>query len=150
MKPDGEVRLMGAYIVRCNEVIMNEDGTLKEIHCTADMETGNGNPTDGRKIKGTIHWLSTKYAIDTTIKLYDFLFEIENTGDIPEGKTFDDYLNTSSVTVVEHAKLEPSLADAQPGERFQFVRAGYFVKDTKHEHVFNRIVGLKDSFPKGN
>ncbi len=150
MKPDGEVRLMGAYIVRCNDVILNEDGSVCEIRCTADLETGNGNPIDGRKIKGTIHWLSTKYALDTTVKLYDFLFEIENTGDIPEGKTFDDYLNTSSVTTVEHAKLEPSLADAQPGERFQFVRTGYFVKDTKHENVFNRIVGLKDSFPKGN
>ena len=150
MKPDGEVRLMGAYIVRCNEVITNDDGSVREIRCTADLETGNGNPTDGRKIKGTIHWLSTKYAVDTTMKLYDFLFEIENTGDIPEGKTFDDYLNTSSVTTVEHAKVEPSLADAKPGDRFQFVRTGYFVKDTKHENVFNRIVGLKDSFPKGN
>ena len=150
MKPDGEVRLMGAYIVRCNEVIMNDDGTIKELRCTADLETGNGNPVDGRKVKGTIHWLSTKYALDTTVKLYDFLFEIENTGDIPEGKTFDDYLNTSSVTTVEHAKVEPSLETAVPGDRFQFVRTGYFVKDTKHDNVFNRIVGLKDSFPKGN
>ena len=150
MKPDGEVRLMGAYIVKCNEIITNDDGSVKEIHCTADLDTGNGNPVDGRKVKGTIHWLSTQFAIDTTIKLYDFLFEIENTGDIPEGKTFDDYLNTSSVTTVEHAKIEPSLSEALPGDRFQFVRTGYFVKDTKHENVFNRIVGLKDSFPKGN
>ena len=149
MKPDGEVRLMGAYIVKCNDIIKNEDGSVKEIHCTADLETGNGNPLDGRKIKGTIHWLSTRFAIDTTVKLYDFLFEIENTGDIPEGKTFDDYLNTASVTTVEHAKIEPSLAEAQPLDRFQFVRCGYFVKDTKHDNVFNRIVGLKDSFPKG-
>ena len=150
MKPDGEVRLMGAYIVKCNEIVKNDDGTIREIRCTADLETGNGNPIDGRKIKGTIHWLSTKFAIDTTVNLYDFLFEIENTGDIPEGKTFDDYLNTASVTTVEHAKIEPSLAEAQPLDRFQFVRTGYFVKDTKHENVFNRIVGLKDSFPKGN
>lgn len=150
MKPGGEVRLMGAYIVRCDEIIKNEDGSVCEIHCTADLETGNGNPADGRKIKGTIHWLSTKYALDTTMKLYDFLFEIENTGDIPEGKTFDDYLNTSSVTTIEHAKVEPSLASAKAGDRFQFVRTGYFVKDTKHENVFNRIVGLKDSFPKSN
>ena len=150
MKPGGEVRLMGAYIVRCDEIIKNEDGSVCEIHCTADLETGNGNPADGRKIKGTIHWLSTKYALDTTMKLYDFLFEIENTGDIPEGKTFDDYLNTSSVTTIEHAKVEPSLDTAKAGDRFQFVRTGYFVKDTKHENVFNRIVGLKDSFPKSN
>ena len=148
MKPDGEVRLMGAYIVKCNEIIKNDDGSVKEIHCTADLETGNGMPTDGRKVKGTIHWLSSAYAKDTTVKLYDFLFDIENVDEIPEGKTFDDYLNRSSVTTVENAKIEPSLADAMPEERFQFVRCGYFVKDSKHQNVFNRIVGLKDSFPK--
>ena len=148
MKPDGEVRLMGAYIVKCNEIVKDDAGNVVEIRCTADLETKNGNPIDGRKVKGTIHWLSSEFAKDTTVKLYDFLFEIENTGDIPEGKTFDDYLNTSSVTTYEGAKIETALADADAGERFQFVRTGYFVKDTKHENTFNRIVGLKDSFPK--
>ena len=148
MKPDGEVRLMGAYIVKCNEIVKDEAGNVTEIRCTADLETKNGNPVDGRKVKGTIHWLSSKFAKDTTVKLYDFLFEIENTGDIPEGKTFDDYLNTGSVTTYEGAKIEASLDEASAGERFQFVRTGYFVKDTKHENTFNRIVGLKDSFPK--
>ena len=148
MKPDGEVRLMGAYIVKCNEIIKDGSGNVIEIRCTADLETKNGNPVDGRKVKGTIHWLSSKYAKDTTVKLYDFLFEIENTGDIPEGKTFDDYLNTSSVTTYKGAKIEESLDAASGGDRFQFVRTGYFVKDTKHENTFNRIVGLKDSFPK--
>jgi len=148
MKPDGEVRLMGAYIVKCNEIIKNASGDVVEIRCTADLETRNGNPADGRKVKGTIHWLSAKYAKDTTIKLYDFLFEIENTGDIPEGKTFDDYLNCNSVTTFEGAKIEESLLSAVGGDRFQFVRTGYFVKDTKHENTFNRIVSLKDSFPK--
>ena len=148
MKPDGEVRLMGAYIVKCNEIVKDEAGNVTEIRCTADLETKNGNPIDGRKVKGTIHWLSSKFAKDTTVKLYDFLFEIENTGDIPEGKTFDDYLNTASVTTYEGAKIEESLDTASTGERFQFVRTGYFVKDTKHENTFNRIVGLKDSFPK--
>ena len=148
MKPDGEVRLMGAYIVKCNEIIKDDAGNVVEIRCTADLETKNGNPVDGRKVKGTIHWLSSEFAKNTTVKLYDFLFEIENTGDIPEGKTFDDYLNTSSVTTYEGAKIEAALADADAGERFQFVRTGYFVKDTKHENTFNRIVGLKDSFPK--
>jgi len=148
MKPDGEVRLMGAYIVKCNEIVKDEAGNVIEIRCTADLETKNGNPVDGRKVKGTIHWLSSEFAKDTTVKLYDFLFEIENTGDIPEGKTFDDYLNTGSVTTYEGAKIEPSLDEASAGERFQFVRTGYFVKDTKHENTFNRIVGLKDSFPK--
>lgn len=139
---------MGAYIVKCNEIVKDDDGRIVEIRCTADLETGNGMPTDGRKVKGTIHWLSSRHACDTTVKLYDFLFDIENVSDIPEGKTFDDYLNLASEQTVEHAKIEPSLADAEPSERFQFVRCGYFVKDTKHDNVFNRIVGLKDSFPK--
>ncbi len=148
MKPDGEVRLMGAYIVKCNEVIKDEIGNIVEIRCTADLETGNGMPADGRKVKGTIHWLSSEYAKDTTVMLYDFLFDIENTSDIPEDKTYDDYLNTNSVIKLEGCKIEEAASKAKAGERFQFVRTGYFVKDTKHENVFNRIVGLKDSFPK--
>jgi glutaminyl-tRNA synthetase len=148
MKPDGEVRLMGAYIVKCNEIIKNDDGSIKEIRCTADIETGNGMPTDGRKVKGTIHWLSAPHAETTTVKLYDFLFDIENVDDIPEGKTFDDYLNKNSVTTIENAMIEPALVNAEADERFQFVRCGYFVKDSKNENTFNRIVGLKDSFPK--
>ncbi|MBR2343548.1 MAG: glutamine--tRNA ligase/YqeY domain fusion protein [Clostridia bacterium] len=148
MKPDGEVRLMGAYIVKCNEIIKNEDGTIKEIRCTADIETANGMPTDGRKVKGTIHWLSLPNAHKATVMLYDFLFDIENTADIPEDKTYDDYLNTASVVRIDGAMVEPALADAKSGERYQFVRTGYFVKDTKSENTFNRIVGLKDSFPK--
>ncbi|MBR3806632.1 MAG: glutamine--tRNA ligase/YqeY domain fusion protein [Clostridia bacterium] len=148
LKPDGEVRLMGAYIVKCCEVIKDTDGNITEIRCTADLETGNGMPTDGRKVKGTIHWLSADHALDTKVMLYDFLFDIENTADIPEDKTYDDYLNKNSVTEISGVKIEKSLAEAKPGERFQFVRVGYFVKDTKHEGTFNRIVGLKDSFPK--
>ena len=148
MKPDGEVRLMGAYIVKCNEIIKDADGNITEILCTADLETGNGMPVDGRKVKGTIHWLSADYAKRTTVMLYDFLFDIENTGDIPEDKTYDDYLNQNSVVRLDGCMIEESLCDAQPGEKFQFVRTGYFVKDTKHENTFNRIVGLKDSFPK--
>jgi len=148
MKPDGEVRLMGAYIVKCNEIVKNADGSVKELHCTADLETGNGMPTDGRKVKGTIHWLSAEHAKDATVRLYDFLFDIENTADIPEDKTYDDYLNKSSVTEISGAKVEESLFNSVAGERFQFVRCGYFVKDTKCENTFNRIVGLKDSFPK--
>ncbi len=148
MKPDGEVRLMGAYIVKCNEIIKNECGEVVEIRCTADLETKNNSPVDGRKVKGTIHWLSSNNCVDTTVMLYDFLFDIENTSDIPEGKTFDDYLNKDSVTKITGAKIEPQLAEAMPSDKFQFVRCGYFVKDTKHPNTFNRIVGLKDSFPK--
>jgi glutaminyl-tRNA synthetase len=146
MKPDGEVRLMGAYIVKCVSIEKNEDGSVKEIHCTADLEAGNGNPLDGRKIKGTIHWLSAKYAEDTTLVLYSNLFTLENVSDIPEGKTYEDYMDPNSALRIEGAKIEPALASAEQGERFQFVRSGYFVKDTKNPNTFNRIVSLKDGF----
>lgn len=146
MKPDGEVRLMGAYIVKCVSIEKNEDGSVKEIHCTADLEAGNGNPLDGRKIKGTIHWLSAKYAKETTLVLYSHLFTLENVADIPEGKTYEDYMDPNSALRIEGAKIEPALADAEAGERFQFVRSGYFVKDTKNPNTFNRIVSLKDGF----
>ena len=146
MKPDGEVRLMGAYIVKCVSIEKNEDGSVKEIHCTADLEAGNGNPLDGRKIKGTIHWLSAKYAKETTLVLYSHLFTLENVADIPEGKTYEDYMDPNSALRIEGAKIEPALANAEAGERFQFVRSGYFVKDTKNPNTFNRIVSLKDGF----
>ncbi|MBR5615289.1 MAG: glutamine--tRNA ligase, partial [Clostridia bacterium] len=110
--------------------------------------TRNGNPVDGRKIKGTIHWLSAKYAKDTTIKLYDNLLTLENPSDLPEDKTYNDYLNPASLVVIEGAKIEPSLADAKAGDKFQFVRDGYYCADSKHAGTFNRVVGLKDSFPK--
>lgn len=148
LKPDGEVRLMGAYIVKCVSVEHNADGSVAAVHCTADLETGNGNPADGRKVKGTIHWLSAEYARRADVMLYDYLFTLENIDDMPEGKTYGDYLNPNSVTKLEGCMIEPSLADAAPGERFQFVRNGYYVKDTKNADTFNRIVGLKDSYPK--
>ena len=146
MKPGGEVRLMGSYIVKCENVLQNDDGSIREIHCKADLETRNNNPADGRKIKGTIHWLSSKYAEDITLKLYDRLFTIENVGDIPEDKTYNDYLNPDSLITIEHAKAEISVSDAKPSEKFQFVRMGYFCKDTKYENTFNRVVSLKESF----
>ena len=95
-----------------------------------------------------MHWLSAKYAQDTTLMLYDNLLTIENPGDLPEGKTYNDYLNPNSLIKVEHAKIEPTLADAKVGDKFQFVRDGYYCKDSKYENTFNRVVGLKDSFPK--
>ena len=148
MKPDGEVRLMGAYIVKCNEVVKDEQGNVVELRCTADLETGNGNPVDGRKVKGTIHWVSAKYAIDATMRLYDYLFTLENVNDVPEGTNYLDYLNPNSLTELTGCKLEPSLAEAKTGDKFQFVRTGYFCKDSKDEGVFNQIVGLKDSWAK--
>ena len=148
LKPDGEVRLMGAYIVKCNEIIKDENGEIVEIRCTADLETGNGMPADGRKIKGTIHWLSSENAQKTTLMLYDKLFTIDNLGDMPEGKTYNDYLNPESLQKVENALIEKCLDEADAGEKFQFVRNGYYCKDTKYPNTYNRIVGLKDSYPK--
>ena len=146
LKPEGEVRLMGAYIIKCGEIIKDEEGNVVEIHCTADLETGNGNPVDGRKIKGTIHWLSAAHAVDTTVKLFDHLFTIEDVLAMPEGKTFDDYLNVDSCQTLTGCKLEPSMEGVAAGERFQFVRTGYFISDTKYPNTYNCIVGLKDSF----
>ncbi len=145
MKPEGEVRLMGAYIVKCQEIVKDENGNVTKILCTADLETGNGVPADGRKVKGTIHWLSAESAAPIDVMLYDHLFTIENVADIPEGKGYGDYLNEDSVTCL-HAYGEPSLGEAEAEDKFQFVRTGYFVKDTKHENTYNRIVGLKDSY----
>ncbi len=146
LKPDGEVRLMGGYIIKLNEIIKNENGSIRELHCTADLETGNGNPADGRKIKGTIHWLSAKYSETARVMLYDKLFTIANTGDIPEDKTYDDYLNRESVKELNGCRIEASLKNAKAGERFQFVRTGYFTPDTKNPGTFIRTVTLKDGY----
>ncbi|MCI8649842.1 MAG: glutamine--tRNA ligase/YqeY domain fusion protein [Anaerotruncus sp.] len=146
LKPDGEVRLMGSYIIRCNEVIKDAQGEVIELRCTADLEAANGKPLDGRKVRGTIHWVSAAHAVDAQIMLYDNLFTLENVGDIPEGSNYLDFLNPDSLAVLRNCKLEESLRDAQPGDRFQFVRMGYFCKDSKQENTFNRIVILKDSF----
>ena len=148
LKPDGEVRLMGAYIVKFASLETNEDGSVKAVHVNADLETGCGMPADGHKVKGTIHWLSADYAKPATAILYDRLFTEENMNDLPEGKSYIDFLNPTSAEKVENVMVEPSLADAKPGEKFQFVRTGYFCLDTKNPGVFNRVVGLKDSFPK--
>lgn len=148
LRPDGEVRLMGAYIVKCNEVVKDADGNMIELRCTADLETRNGMPADGRKVRGTIHWVSAAHAVDAEVRLYNELFTEENMGELPEGKTYDDYLNPASVQVLPHAKLEASLAGAKPGERFQFVRLGFFAPDEKHPGAYHRIVTLKDSFSK--
>lgn len=145
MKKGGEVRLMGSYIVKCEDILTDENGVITEVLCTADLETGCGMPADGRKIKGTIHWLSAADAIESDVALYDKLFTEADMTKVPSSE-YDNYLNPESVKHIK-AYLEPSLADAKDGERFQFVRTGYFCKDTKHENTFNRIVVLKDSKP---
>jgi len=146
LKPDGEVRLMGAYIVKCTGVAKNDDGSIKEIHATADLVTGNGNPTD-RKIKGTIHWLSAKYCCNLTLGCYDSLFTHANMNEI-ETADYNSYLSPESKITLEHCKGELALADASAGDRFQFVRMGYFTKDYKYPDTFIRTVTLKDSFIK--
>lgn len=145
MKKGGEVRLMGGYIVKCEDILTDENGVITEVLCTADLETGCGMPADGRKIKGTIHWLSASDAIEADVALYDKLFTEADMTKVPSSE-YDNYLNPESVKHLR-AYLEPSLKDAKDGERFQFVRTGYFCKDTKHENTFNRIVVLKDSKP---
>ena len=146
LTPGSEVRLMGAYLVRCTGVDKDAEGNITAIHAEADLETRNGNPADGRKVRGTIHWVSCAHCEDAEVRLYDKLFTEANMNGIPEGADFKDYLNPESVTVIPHAKLEESLRGAKPGERFQFVRTGYFTPDSKHPGVYNRIVTLKDSF----
>ena len=146
LKPGGEVRLMGAYLIKCNEIVKDENGQVTELRCTADLETGNGTPADGRKVRGTIHWVSAAHAVDADIMLYEDLFTMEDVNAVPEGANYLDYLNPDSLHKLTGCKLEASLADAAPGDRFQFVRMGYFCKDSRYENTFNRIVTLKDSF----
>jgi len=148
MTPGKEVRLMGSYIVKCERVEKNEDGSIDKIICTADLISRDNVPHDGRKVKGTIHWVSAKYAVDANVNLFDNLFTLENVNDKPEDKDYDDYVNPESVVKLTGCKLEPSLAEAKAGEKFQFVRLGYFCKDNKNDNTFNRTVSLKDSYAK--
>lgn len=147
LKPGGEVRLAGAYIVKCTDLKKDDAGNITEIICEADLETGNGMPADGRKVKGTIHWVSADINHRTTVMQYDRLFTEPNLLDLPEGKTLNDYLNPESVKKID-AVGEISLKDAKPGDHFQFMRTGYYCVDTNHENVFNFTVGLKDTFKK--
>ncbi len=146
MKPDGEVRLMGAYIVKCTDVIKNDDGSIKEIHCIADIETGNGVPTD-RKVKGTIHWVSASECIDVNVVYYDKLFTHANMNEIPT-EEYNNYLNTSSAVKITGCKAEVAVNECEIGDSIQFVRQGYFVEDRRNPGTFIRTVTLKDSFSK--
>ncbi len=146
LKKGGEVRLMGAYIVKCTDIAKNEDGSIKEIHCIADLETGNRNPVD-RKVKGTIHWVSARSCKDFNVMYYDKLFTHDNMNEI-DPEEYNSYLNPDSAKKFTGCKAEPSLATATVNDRFQFVRMGYFVKDKNHPDTFIRTVTLKDSFIK--
>lgn len=146
-----EVRLRAAYFIKCEEVVKDEAGEIVELRCTYDPETrGGNNPPDGRKVKGTIHWVSARHAIDAEVRLYDRLFTVEN----PDGEEGDfiDRLNPESLAVLAGCKMEPSLGDAVAGDRFQFERLGYFCRDPETSGhgtpVFNRTVPLRDSWEK--
>jgi glutaminyl-tRNA synthetase len=145
LKPGGEVRLRFGYIIRCDEVIKDDDGNVVELRCSYDPETRSGTGTSDRKVKGTIHWVSCEHAVDASVRLYDRLFNEANPS---AAEDFHAVLNPNSLEVVD-AKLEPSLADLGRAEAVQFERLGYFCKDARDDaHVFNRIVTLRDSWAK--
>ena len=146
-----EVRLKHSYYVTCKEVVKDENGNITALICTYDPETKGGTSPDGRKVKGTIHWVSCKYAVNGTVNLYEHLFTKANPYDAEEGKTFKDYFNNNSLTVLKNVKLEENLLDAKPLDTFQFLRKGYYTLDkdsTKDNLIFNRTVSLKDSWEK--
>ena len=150
LSPGNEVRLRYAYLIRCNEVIKNEQGEIVELRCTYDPMSKGGQSSDGRKVKGVIHWVSAPHAKEAEIRLFDRLFTRESLDDIEEGKTFKDYLIPASLTVVK-GYVEPSLAGTAPGSKYQFERIGYFCADkdsSVEKPVFNRTVTLKDSWSK--
>ena len=151
LHPDGEVRLKGAYFVKCVSVEKDSAGNITVIHCTYDPASKGGESPDGRKVKGTIQWVEASSAVDAEVRLFDNLFTIDNTGDIPEDKDWKEYLNPNSMTV-KQAKLEPSLANSKMEDRYQFMRIGYFCQDSRDSKpghlVFNRTVDLKDSYAK--
>ncbi len=151
LAPGREVRLRYGYFITCNEVIKNEQGEVIELRCTYDPETRGGYAPDGRKVQGTIHWVSAPHAVEAEVRRYDRLFTVPNPMDAEEGKTYLDYLNPKSLEILSHCKVEPSLAQSAPGEFFQFERQGYFVADpdsTPEKPVFNLTVSLRDSWAK--
>ena len=148
LSPKNEVRLKFAYFITCHEVVKNSKGEIIEIHCTYDKDSKGGKSPDGRKVRGTIHWVSASHAIDASVKLYDRLFKSPN----PESsENFLDDLNDSSLITINNCKLEPSLLEVKNDEIFQFERIGYFIKDktsNKSDLVFNRTVSLRDTWAK--
>ncbi|MCA9961283.1 MAG: glutamine--tRNA ligase, partial [Anaerolineales bacterium] len=150
LSPGKEVRLLGAYYITADNVVSDDDGNIVEVHCTYDPVSRGGQTPDGRKVKGTIHWVSAQYALDAELRLYDRLFNVPNPEEAPEGGDFTANMNPNSLEVIA-AKLEPNLAETAVGDYFQFMRQGYFVKDpdsTPEKAVFNLTVGLRDTWAK--
>jgi glutaminyl-tRNA synthetase len=151
LSPGREVRLRYGYLVTCNNLVKNDKGEVVEVHCSYDPATRGGNTPDGRKVKSTIHWVSAAKAIDAEVRIYETLFSKEDPGKVEEGGDVLDNLNPNSLEVITEAKLEPSLAHAATGSRYQFERLGYFCVDPDSKPgklVFNRTVALKDTWAK--
>ncbi len=152
LAPGREVRLRFGYLITCNDVIKDANGSVTELHCTYDPETRSGNAPDGRKVQGTIHWVSAPHALNCEVRLYDRLFTQPDPDDVPEGEDFLSTLNPVSLVVIADAKVEPSVANDPIGTRYQFERTGYFMSETEDSTperlVFNRIVSLRDSWAK--
>lgn len=150
LRPGGEVRLKYAYIVRCDEAVKDASGNIVELRCTADLESKSGGAHADRKVKGTIHWVSAAEAVEAEVRLYDRLFTVAQPDSGGEGVDFKTFLNPRSLETVR-ARVEPSLAEADMGGRYQFERLGYFCLDPdsrRGQLVFNRIIPLKDSWAK--
>ncbi len=151
LAPGREVRLRYAYIIKCEEVIKDENGNVIELKCTYDPDTKSGSGKSNKKVKGTIHWVSAKHAIDAEVRLYDRLFSVENPAGDKE-KDFKEFINPNSLEILQNCKVEPGLADATLDKHYQFERTGYFYLDskysTKEKPVFNRTVSLRDTWAK--
>ncbi|MBA3912927.1 MAG: glutamine--tRNA ligase/YqeY domain fusion protein [Acidobacteriales bacterium] len=151
LSPGREVRLRYGYLVTCTSVVKNDDGEVVEVHCSYDPATRGGNTPDGRKVKSTIHWVSALHAVDAEVRVYENLFTKENPNEVDEGGDFTENLNPLSLATLTGCKLEPSLADVEPGTRYQFERLGYFCADPDSnpgKPIFNRTVALRDSWAK--
>ncbi|MGI5891158.1 MAG: glutamine--tRNA ligase/YqeY domain fusion protein [Bacillota bacterium] len=149
--PGGEVRLKYAYIIKCEEVVKDDNGHIIELRCTYDPNSKSGSDTSGKKVKGTIHWVEATTAVPAEIRLYNHLFTKENPDDLEEGEDFTDYINDQSLTIKKDAVVELSIIESPPGTSYQFLRQGYFVADkdtSSHLPIFNLTVPLKDSWAK--
>jgi glutaminyl-tRNA synthetase len=151
LSPGGEVRLKHAYYITCDEVIKDADGSVTELHCTYDPASRGGWTDDGRKVKGTSHWVSAKHAVKAEVRMYENLFVKDNPDDAPEGQDFTANINPDSLKILHECYVEPSLAESATFSNFQFIRLGYFVTDpdsSADKPVFNKTVSLKDSWAK--
>jgi len=152
LAPGREVRLKHAYYIRCDRIVKDEEsGKILEVHCSYDPETKGGWSQDGRKVMGTLHWVSAPHAVDAEVRLYNHLFTVENPSEVEAGTDFKDYLNPESLMALTSCKIEPGLQSASPGDRYQFLRQGYFCVDPNSNQgklVFNRTVSLRDTWAK--